>query len=102
MYCLGLMTNIFTLSCYKNRLVTVNDTRYHKICHLIKQLGIINANILCTIKLAISYVSHLILLTLEQYKMIAIAMTRWGVKANEITNLQTPSFKYAFWGAAIA
>ena len=31
-----------------------------------------------------------------QYRTISIAMTRIGSQANETTNLQTPSFKYAF------
>ena len=31
-----------------------------------------------------------------QYRTILIAMTRIGSQANETTNLQTPSFKYAF------
>ena len=46
--------------------------------------------------LAISYVLHSILLTLEQYQIIAIAMTRRGIKANKIMNLKTPFFQYAF------
>ena len=52
--------------------------------------------LLCTINLAISYVLHFILLTLEQYQIIAIAMIRREIKANETTNLQTLSFKDAF------
>ena len=47
-------------------------------------------NILCTICLAISYVYVLIFV---QYWTISIAMTKTGSKANETTNLQTPSFK---------
>ena len=53
-------------------------------------------NILCTISLAISNVSHLFVPIFVQYRTILIAMARTGAKANKTTNLQTPSFKYAF------
>ena len=52
--------------------------------------------ILCTISLAIPYVSHLFVLIFVQYRTVSIAMTRTGSQANETMNLQTPSFKYAF------
>ena len=55
------------------------------------------SNTLYNISLAISYVSHLFVRIFVQYRTISIAMTRTGSQANEITNLQTPSFKYAFW-----
>ena len=51
---------------------------------------------LCTISLAIPYVSHLFVLIFVQYRTISIAMTRTGSQANKTTNLQMPSFKYAF------
>ena len=55
------------------------------------------ATILCTISLAISYVSHLFALIFVQYRTISTAMTRTGCQANESTILQSLSFKYAFW-----
>ena len=42
--------------------------------------------ILCTISLAISYVSHIFVLIFVQYRTISIAMTRTGSQANETTN----------------
>ena len=59
---------------------------------------------LTCIHLAFFYVSHFILLTLEQYQIIAITMTRprRGIWANETSNLKTSSSKYAFGGASIA
>ena len=54
------------------------------------------AYILCTIYLAICYDLHIILLTLLHHLIITMAMTGTGFLANESTNLQTPSFKYAF------
>ena len=32
-----------------------------------------------------------------KYRTISIALTNTGSQANETTNLQAPSFKYAFW-----
>ena len=52
--------------------------------------------ILCTISLAISYVSYLFVLIFVKYLTISIAMTRAGSQANETMNLQTISLKYAF------
>ena len=59
---------------------------------------------LTCIHMAIFYVSQFILLTLEQYQIIAITTTRprRGISANETRNLKTSSFKYAFGEAAIA
>ena len=48
---------------------------------------IYNIGLLCTIRLAISYVLHLFVLILVQYRTILIAMMRTGSQANETTNL---------------
>ena len=49
--------------------------------------------ILCTISLAIYYVSHLFVRIFVQCQSISIAMKITGSKSNETTEFQTPSFK---------
>ena len=55
---------------------TVNGLINHQVGDSIIAVNWENLYILCTIRLAISYVSHLYVLIFQQYRTILIAMTR--------------------------
>ena len=72
----------------------VNHKRHFiKIPLINKGIEFIDLHILCTISLAISYVSHLFVRIFVQCQSISIAMKITGSKSNETTEFQTPSFK---------